>query len=169
MFDTPAERLYPIIDADVCRERGLDPGALALACLHGGARVLQVRVKQGSSARFLDLATQVVETAGAVPAVELSTRIVREGGRVAILGIAGQGQELVLPADRIPLRDLSLLGSVGYTTAAWAHMVALLRERLVDLDPIVTHRFPLEAFEDAFALMDERRGVVARIVLEHAR
>ena len=111
----------------------------------------------------------VVETAGAVPAVELSTRLVREGGRVVILGIAGQSQELTLPADRIPLRDLSILGSVGYTTAAWAHMVALLRESLVDLDPIVTHRFPLERFEEAFALMDERRGVVARIVLEHAR
>ena len=86
----------------------------------------------------------VVETAGAVPAFELSTRIVREGGRVVALGIAGHGHELTLPADRIPLRDLTVLGSVGYTTAAWAHMVALLRAQLVDLDPIVTHRFPLE-------------------------
>ena len=111
----------------------------------------------------------VVETAGAVAAVELSTRLVREGGRVVLLGIAGQGHELLLPADRIALRDLSLFGSVSYTAAAWAHMVALLREDLVDLNPIVTHRFPLERFEDAFALMDDRRGVVARIVLEHAR
>jgi threonine dehydrogenase-like Zn-dependent dehydrogenase len=111
----------------------------------------------------------VVETAGAVAAVELSTRLVREGGRVVVLGIAGHDQELRLPADRIPLRDLTVLGSVGYTTAAWAHMVALLRERVVDLDPIITHRFPLERFEDAFALMDDRQGVVARIVLEHAR
>ena len=86
-----------------------------------------------------------------------------------LLGIAGHDQELALPADRIPLGDLTVVGSVGYTTAAWADMVALLRDRLVDLDPIVTHRFPLERFEDAFALMDERRGVVARIVLEHAR
>jgi len=110
----------------------------------------------------------VVETAGAVAAVELSTRLAREGGRVVILGIAGHDRELTLPADRIPLRDLSILGSVGYTTAAWAHMVQLLRASLVDLDPIVTHRFPLERFEEAFALMDERRGVVARVVLEHA-
>ncbi|HWQ24183.1 MAG TPA: alcohol dehydrogenase catalytic domain-containing protein [Gaiellaceae bacterium] len=110
----------------------------------------------------------VVETAGAVAALELSTRLVREGGRVVALGIAGQGRELTLPADRIALRDLSLLGSVGYTTAAWARMVGLLRERLVELEPIVTHRFPLERFQDAFALMDDRRGVVGRIVLEHA-
>jgi 2-desacetyl-2-hydroxyethyl bacteriochlorophyllide A dehydrogenase len=110
----------------------------------------------------------VVETAGSVEAIELSTRLAREGGRIVALGIAGHGQELTLPADRIALRDLSVFGSVGYTTAAWARMVALLRERLVELDPIVTHRFPLERFEDAFALMDDRRGVVAKIVLEHA-
>ena len=110
----------------------------------------------------------VVETAGAVPAVELSTRLVREGGRVVLLGIAGHDQELALPADRIALGDLTAYGSVGYTTAAWAEMVALLREGLVDLDPIVTHRFPLDRYEEAFALMDERRGVVARCVLEHA-
>ena len=110
----------------------------------------------------------VVETAGAVAAFELSTRLAREGGRIVALGIAGHGHELTLPADRIALRDLSVLGSVGYRTADWARMVALLRERLVDLDPIVTHRFPLERFEDAFALMDDRRGVVAKIVLEHA-
>jgi threonine dehydrogenase-like Zn-dependent dehydrogenase len=95
----------------------------------------------------------VVETAGAVAASELSTRLAREGGRVVMLGIAGRGEELTLPADRIPLRDLSVFGSVGYTSAAWAR---------------ITHRFPLDRYEDAFALMDDRRGVVARIVLEHA-
>ncbi|CAN5279341.1 alcohol dehydrogenase catalytic domain-containing protein [soil metagenome] len=110
----------------------------------------------------------VVETAGAVAAFELSTRIAREGGRIAALGIAGHGHKLTLPADRVALRDLSVFGSVGYTTAAWARMVGLLQERIVDLDPIVTHRYPLERFEDAFALMDDRRGVVAKIVLEHA-
>ncbi len=110
----------------------------------------------------------VVETAGAVAAVELSTRLAREGGRIVTLGIAGHGHELTLPADRIALRDLSIFGSVGYTTAAWARMVALVRERLVDLEPIITHRFPLERFQDAFALMDDRRGIVAKIVLEHA-
>jgi 2-desacetyl-2-hydroxyethyl bacteriochlorophyllide A dehydrogenase len=110
----------------------------------------------------------VVETAGAVAAAELATRLVRKGGRVVMLGIAGRRQELTLPADRIPLGDLSVLGSVGYTTAAWAKMVGPLRNGLVELDPIVTHRFPLEEYEEAFALMDDRRGVVARIVLEHA-
>lgn len=144
---------------------GLRDEELELARALGADSVVNVS-REGVEEGMLDV---VVETAGAVPAVELATRLVREGGRVVLLGIAGHDQELALPADRIALRDLTVFGSVGYTTAAWAEMVALLRESLVDLDPIVTHRFPLEQFEDAFALMDERRGIVARIVLEHAR
>jgi thiamine-phosphate pyrophosphorylase len=52
--------LYPIVDASVCRARGLDPVAVAEACLAGGARVLQVRDKGSSSAAFLSLAEAVV-------------------------------------------------------------------------------------------------------------
>jgi len=109
----------------------------------------------------------VVETAGAVPAVELATRLAREGGRAVLLGIAGEGKTLELPADRLPLRDLQLIGSVGYTSAVWTRMVELAAARLVDLEQIVTHRFPVSEFERAFALMDAREGVVGKIVLEH--
>ena len=109
----------------------------------------------------------VVETAGAVAAVELATRLPREGGRVVALGIAGEGRELCVPADRFVLRDLELIGSVGYTTAVWSRVVELLGAGLVDVAPIVTHRFPAERFEDAFRLMTEPAGVVGRILLEH--
>jgi L-iditol 2-dehydrogenase len=110
----------------------------------------------------------VLETAGGVPAVELSTRLVREGGRVVLLGIAGEGKTLApVPADRVALRDLELIGSVAYTSAVWTRVVSLLAERRVDLSPIVTHRFPLAEFERAFELMEHRRGIVAKIVLEH--
>lgn len=150
---------------------GLRDEELELALALGADAVVNV-ARADAEAATRELAggglDVVVETAGAVPALELATRIAREGGRVVALGIAGRGRELTLPADRIALRDLTVLGSVGYTTAAWAHMVALLSEQLVDLDPLVTHRFPLERYEDAFALMDDRQGVVARIVLEHA-
>ena len=110
----------------------------------------------------------VLETAGAVPAVELATRLLREGGRVLVLGIAGEGKTLAsVPADRVALRDLELIGSVAYTSAVWTRVVSLLAERRVDLSPIVTHRFPLAEFERAFELMENRRGIVAKIVLEH--
>jgi thiamine-phosphate pyrophosphorylase len=64
LFETAAERLYPIVDTGVCRARGLDPRILAAALFQGGARVLQLRVKDGASARFLDLASDIVAAAG---------------------------------------------------------------------------------------------------------
>ena len=109
----------------------------------------------------------VVETAGAVDAIELATRLPRMGGRVVALGIAGGDRELTLPADRFVLRDLMLIGSVGYTTAVWSRLVELLGAGLVDLAPVVARRFPAERFEDAFALMGDHDGVVGRILLEH--
>ena len=112
MFDTPAERLYPIVDADVCRERGLEPRALALACLHGGARVVQLRVKTGSSARFLDLATQIVDAAGPFGAAV----IVNDRADIARMARAAGvhvGQD-DLPPDAV--RDVLGGGVIGLST-----------------------------------------------------
>jgi 2-desacetyl-2-hydroxyethyl bacteriochlorophyllide A dehydrogenase len=110
----------------------------------------------------------VLETAGAVDAIELATRAVRPGGRVVLLGLAGEGKTLELPANRVMLGDMDLVGSCSYSTAAWSGVLRLLERDAVDLEPIVTHRFPAHDFADAFALLDERRGAVTKVLLEHA-
>ena len=109
----------------------------------------------------------VIETAGAVEAIELATRLIRPGGRIVVMGIAGQGKVLDLPADRIMLGDIDVIGSCSYPTSAWSRVVRLLEQDLLALDPIVTHRFSAARYADAFAVMDDRRGVVAKVLLEH--
>jgi L-iditol 2-dehydrogenase len=109
----------------------------------------------------------VLETAGAVAALELATRLPREGGRIVQLGLAGASKLLELPADRLVLRDLELIGSVGYTTAVWARMLSLVGAGLVQLDPLVTHQFAVADFQTAFELMNRREGIVGKVVLEH--
>ncbi len=141
---------------------GIRDEELELALRLGADRV--VNVAEDDQEGGFDL---VLEAAGAVPAIELATRLPREGGRIVQLGVAGEGKLLELPADRLVLRDLELIGSVAYTTAVWSRLVGLLTAGLVDLDPIVTHRFPLADFAEAFALMDAREGIVGKIVLEH--
>ncbi len=61
--------LYPIIDTALCEERGMDPVALAEACLRGGARLLQLRArKDESSAELVRLVERVVAAAHRVDA-----------------------------------------------------------------------------------------------------
>jgi 2-desacetyl-2-hydroxyethyl bacteriochlorophyllide A dehydrogenase len=143
---------------------GVREQELELARRLGAAEAIDVSGGASPHEGELDL---VVETAGAVPALELATRLPREGGRVVALGIAGEGRELCLPADRFVLRDLELIGSVGYTTAVWSRVVELLGTGLVDLAPVVARTVPAARFEDAFGLMTGADGVMGRILLEH--
>jgi 2-desacetyl-2-hydroxyethyl bacteriochlorophyllide A dehydrogenase len=109
----------------------------------------------------------VVNTAGAPVAIALATAMCRPGGRAVLLGIAGDAASLTLPSDLLTGKDMSLIGSLAYPAATWSRVVGLVSDRVVDLDPIVTHRFPAAEFAEAIRLMDDRDGIVAKIVLEH--
>jgi L-iditol 2-dehydrogenase len=143
---------------------GVRPEELELARKLGSDETADV---SGGSAPHEGEIDVVVETAGVVAALELATRLPRAGGRAVALGIAGAGRELCVPADRFALRDLELIGSVGYTSAVWSRVVELVGAGVVDLAPVIARRVPAERFEDAFRLMSEPDGVVGRILLEH--
>jgi 2-desacetyl-2-hydroxyethyl bacteriochlorophyllide A dehydrogenase len=130
----------------------------------GASEVVLVGKDGGAPADELDL---VVETAGAPAAVELAASVCRPGRRAVLFGIAGEGRRLTLPSDQLVSKDIALIGSIAYPAAIWTRIVGLVASRVLDLDPIVTHRFPASEFAEAVRLMDERRGIVAKIVLEH--
>ncbi len=159
--------------------------AIVLLALHSPARIVaygvreeELELAQQLGADEVSLATGdaavdaeldlVVETAGASAAVQLATRLCRPGGRAVLLGIAGEGRTLTLPSDLLVGKEMALIGSIGYPAAVWSRVVGLVADEVLALDPIVTHRFAASEFENAVALMDDRRGIVAKIVLEHA-
>ncbi len=142
---------------------GIREAELELATALGATEV----VLTGDSpppATELDL---VVNTAGAPAAIALATTLCRPGGRVVLLGIAGEESLLTLPSDVLTGKDMALIGSLAYPAAVWSRVVGLVSDRVVDFDPIVTHRFPAADFQEAIRLMDDRDGIVAKIVLEH--
>jgi 2-desacetyl-2-hydroxyethyl bacteriochlorophyllide A dehydrogenase len=142
---------------------GVREEELELARLLGATEV--VLAGEGAPADGeLDL---VVETAGAPVAVELATQLCRLGGRAVLLGIAGEGRTLTLPSDVLVAKDIALIGSIAYPASTWSRVVGLVADGVLDLDPIVTHHYPMSDFEEAVRLMDDRRGIVAKIVLEH--
>jgi len=142
---------------------GVREEELELAQQLGATEVVLV----GDGAPAQDELDLVVETAGVPVAVALATELCRPGGRAVLLGIAGEGRTLTLPSDLLVGKDMTLIGSIAYPASTWSRVVGLIADRVLDLDPIVTHRFPMSDFQEAVALMDDRRGIVAKIVLEH--
>jgi L-iditol 2-dehydrogenase len=83
--------------------------------------------------------------------------VVRRGGRVAILGLTG-GKQSQIDVDRLTLDEIDLMG-IRSSPNAYPAMIDLMRSGKVDLSPLVTHVYPLEAVGDALAALESREAV----------
>ena len=102
----------------------MEPLALANACVSGGARMIQLRQKAGSSAAFLDLADSLVRLARPVGA----TIIINDRADIARLSGAGGvhvGQADLEPSDA--RRVVGVSAVVGVSTHDAAQIESALK------------------------------------------
>ena len=120
----PLSALYPIIDVDLCRHRGIDPVALAGACLRGGATLLQVRQKSGASGAFLSLVRGIVREGREREA----TIVVNDRSDIAVMAGA---QGVHVGQDDLPVTAVrAVCGGdtwIGVSTHTHAQVDAALR------------------------------------------
>jgi len=84
------------------------------------------------------------------------------GGKVALLGLFGH--DAAVDLNQIILKGLTLKGIYGREMfETWHKALAMLGTGL-DVTPTITHRFALERFEDAFAVLSS--GEASKVVLE---
>ena len=99
----------------------------------------------------------VLEMSGNDKAIKQAFRVVRPGGWISLLGIPHKKVELEFSKDII-FKGIKVYGIVGrrmYQT--WYRIQAILSGDRLDIKPIITHKFPLEKFEEGFNLMKEGR------------
>jgi threonine 3-dehydrogenase len=93
-----------------------------------------------------------LEMSGNGAALNQLLKSMRNGGKVALLGIAGPGT--VIDWNDVIFKGLTLQGIYGrkmYET--WYKMIAMIEAGL-DLNPIITHRFHYTEYEKGFAAMN---------------
>ena len=96
--------------------------------------------------------------AGAIPAL-------RPRGIILQLGLGG---DMTLPMMAITAKELELRGSFRFH-AEFAIGVGLMRDRLVDLKPLITQSFPLTDCERAFQVANDRQQAMkAQIVFSES-
>jgi 2-desacetyl-2-hydroxyethyl bacteriochlorophyllide A dehydrogenase len=110
----------------------------------------------------------VIEAAGSAAAIETALGAARRGGSVLVLGLPPAGSSVSIPADAFANNDLTVSGSFGYTSAAWGRVVELLNTGKIAPGAIVTHRYPLEQFAQAFATLSAAEGARGKVMLELA-
>jgi threonine 3-dehydrogenase len=99
----------------------------------------------------------VLEMSGAESAIKQGFAALTNGGRMSLLGLPSREVTLDLNNDII-FKGIRVYGITGRRMfETWYRTAALLAQGL-DLTPIVTHRFPLRQFADAFDLLAAGHG-----------
>lgn len=108
----------------------------------------------------------VIEAAGAAAAVTTALNAVVRGGHIVLLGLAGTGVTTPLHIDNIVNGDLIITGSFGYTSTAFGLIVSLLNAGKLDFTHLVTHRFPLDKWEEALSTLRTPSGTRGKVLLD---
>jgi threonine 3-dehydrogenase len=97
------------------------------------------------------------EMSGAPAAIEAGFAALKPGGVAAMLGLTGKKIEFDFD-DNVIFKGATVHGIVGRRISqTWLEMRGLIRSGAVDLAPVVTHRFALDDYEEAFELMASGR------------
>jgi threonine 3-dehydrogenase len=106
----------------------------------------------------------VLEMSGVPAAVHQAFALVRPAGRVQMLGIPSKPMDIDF-ATEIIFKGVTVYGVVGrrmYDT--WLQMTQFLRAGTFDPTPVITHRLPMEKFDEAMRLI--RDGEAGKVVFE---
>jgi len=102
-----------------------------------------------------------MEMSGNPSAFRDMLRTMHHGGKIALLGIPAE--EMAIDWNQVIFKGLVLKGVYGREMfETWYKMSSMLQSGL-NVEPIITHRFPLEDYEEAFQLMES--GQSGKIIL----
>ena len=111
------------------------------------------------------LADVVIEIAGVAAAQRQAVTLVRRGGRVVLAGACGGGVGVEFLADeQLLTREIDLLPSF-LSAGGYEPSIAALQRNAFPYAELVTHRFPLEQVEEAYALVRGKADNVMKAIL----
>lgn len=107
----------------------------------------------------------VIEAAGSPRTFQLALTLARRGGTVVGEGIAGGGAPLPFQPDDLVLQDLRVHGVFSYAARHFEKALRMLERGALDVQPLITHTFPLSEFRRAFELLERRTEPIGKVLL----
>ncbi len=139
--DTQRLALAQQLGADYCvNVQQADPQALLQSITHEGLG-----------------ADVVYECSGAGAAARQLLSLVRRRGRYVQIGLFGQPVSWDL--DQVCYKELVVTGSNASVPSAWLKAVRLLAEGVVQTKPLITHRYPITDWQQAFDEFESKSGI----------
>jgi L-iditol 2-dehydrogenase len=104
----------------------------------------------------------LIETSGGAKAIYQAFEMVRRLGRVCAVGISGR-DEVPIPYDRGIFKALRYDFCFSSSWTAWEKAISLISKGLLPAQKFITHKLPLEKWEEAFHLLENLQA--AKVIL----
>jgi 2-desacetyl-2-hydroxyethyl bacteriochlorophyllide A dehydrogenase len=88
------------------------------------------------------------EATGVAAVFERAVQLPKMGARLVVVGVHKEPAKLDLV--NLLIRELTITASIAYPTE-FPQVIAMLESGKVDVNPLITHRYPLSQFTDALA------------------
>ncbi len=107
----------------------------------------QIKKMTGGGA---DIAMEVI---GNPRTIEEAFDCVRVGGRLCVVGYTNEAIKIV--AGKIMFKEIEVVGSLGCRPLDYVPLIRMVEQGRIDLQRLITHRFPLDEIDKAFQVMKE--------------
>jgi 2-desacetyl-2-hydroxyethyl bacteriochlorophyllide A dehydrogenase len=105
----------------------------------------------------------VVDATGVPDVVQQGLDAVRRGGRLMVFGVAPEQARVAFSPFRIYNDEITVIGSMA-VLFTFVPAIELLRSGTIQTEPLLTHAFPLDGFEDALATMRSGQGIKVQVL-----
>lgn len=104
----------------------------------------------------------VVDVTGAAPVIEQALDSVTRGGRFLVFGVAPAEARVAISPFRVYNDEITVVGSMA-VLHSFGTALDLISTGAVDVSRLVTHRLPLEGYEEALATVRRGEGVKVHV------
>lgn len=108
----------------------------------------------------------VIESVGKLSVLAQAIDLARLGGRIVPFGIYTE-TEGALPFYDLYFKELNLINARVAKAQDFPACIDLVRRGVVKLEPLISHRFPLDQIDQALGLLDSGDSGRMKIILNH--
>lgn len=109
-------------------------------------------------------ADEVFECSGASETLQQSVHSVKKGGKIALLGFY-EKEASFSSWTKVVLDEILIKGSRANPNVS-EDVIRLFKKGILKGDKVITHRFPLERYEEAFDTFVHRKDGAIKVVVE---
>jgi threonine dehydrogenase-like Zn-dependent dehydrogenase len=108
-------------------------------------------------------ADMVVECSGSPKAIPGTVDLVRKLGKICVIGLTGN-RPVEVPWDKFSFKVVEVIFNLSTSYTSWDRTISLIHKGLVPAEKLITHRQPIDQWEQTFKEIEALRALKALVI-----